>query len=103
MTSAATHKSTKEFFKTNEFFGLDEQSVRFFRQGTLPAMDFEGRVIMESKHQVNELKISFLFFVKIKRFLLLLMEMVVYTKLFETKEFWRKWKKKEFNGFPNIV
>jgi UDP-N-acetylglucosamine/UDP-N-acetylgalactosamine diphosphorylase len=52
MTSAATHKATKEFFKAKGFFGLDEGQVRFFRQGNLPAMDFDGKIIMESKHQI---------------------------------------------------
>ncbi len=52
MTSAATHKTTKEYFRTKDFFGLKEENVMFFRQGTLPAMDFEGKVIMESKNTV---------------------------------------------------
>jgi len=52
MTSAATHTQTKEFFKSKEFFGLNENNVIFFQQGTLPALDFQGKVIMESKNTV---------------------------------------------------
>ncbi|MEY3456891.1 MAG: hypothetical protein RL215_48, partial [Planctomycetota bacterium] len=39
MTSDATHAQTASFFEANAFFGLGADSVFFFRQGSLPALD----------------------------------------------------------------
>ena len=39
MTSAATHDDTVEFFHEEGFFGLAESQVKFFQQGTMPALD----------------------------------------------------------------
>jgi len=49
MTSHANHDDTVAFFVENDFFGLGEDTVRFFRQGRMPAVDFEGRILMDSK------------------------------------------------------
>ena len=49
MTSDATHVETVEFFHDENFFGLAESQVKFFRQGTMPALDLAtGRVLMEA-------------------------------------------------------
>ena len=39
MTSPATHAETVEFFDANNRFGLCEEDLRIFSQGTLPAVD----------------------------------------------------------------
>ena len=39
MTSAATHAATVAFFAEHHNFGLPEDSVKFFQQGNMPAMD----------------------------------------------------------------
>lgn len=39
MTSDATHAETVAFFQSRAFFGLPENQVHFFRQGSLPALD----------------------------------------------------------------
>ncbi len=52
MTSHANHESTESFFQDNDYFGLGEESVRFFRQGRMPAVDFEGKILMESKGSI---------------------------------------------------
>ena len=39
MTSDATHAATVAFFKASNFFGLRQDSVAFFQQGSLPAID----------------------------------------------------------------
>ena len=53
MTSAATVHPTTEFFKKNNFFGLDSSNVIVFQQGTLPCFTFSGKIILSSKHQLS--------------------------------------------------
>lgn len=48
MTSTATDASTQAFFAENDRFGLDRDQVRFFRQGNMPAVDFEGKLLLEA-------------------------------------------------------
>lgn len=52
MTSHANHEATTSFFEQHNYFGLGEDSVKFFRQGRMPAVDFEGRILMESKGRI---------------------------------------------------
>ena len=52
MTSHANHEATEAFFRKHEFFDLGEESVKFFRQGRMPAVDFDGRILMESKGKI---------------------------------------------------
>jgi UDP-N-acetylglucosamine/UDP-N-acetylgalactosamine diphosphorylase len=49
MTSHANHAPTEAFFAERRFFGLDRTRVHFFRQGRMPAVDFTGRILLESK------------------------------------------------------
>ena len=49
MTSDATHDETVEFFHEEGFFGLAESQVKFFRQGTMPALDAAtGQLLLEA-------------------------------------------------------
>ncbi|MCH2213269.1 MAG: UDPGP type 1 family protein [Fuerstiella sp.] len=49
MTSAATHEETIAFFERNGFFSLDPDTVFFFQQASLPAIDAEtGAILMDS-------------------------------------------------------
>jgi UDP-N-acetylglucosamine/UDP-N-acetylgalactosamine diphosphorylase len=49
MTSQATHAPTEEFFAQNHYFGLPNEEVHFFRQGTMPALDLAaGKLLMEA-------------------------------------------------------
>ncbi|CAO3578582.1 unnamed protein product [Absidia cylindrospora] len=52
MTSGPTHQPTVDFFKKNQFFGLDEKNITFFEQGTLPCLTMDGKIILESKGKV---------------------------------------------------
>ncbi len=47
MTSEANHEKTIEFFQKNTFFGLENQNCHFFKQGRMPAVDFEGKILLE--------------------------------------------------------
>jgi UDP-N-acetylglucosamine/UDP-N-acetylgalactosamine diphosphorylase len=48
MTSQANHEETEQFFVANKYFGLDVSRVHFFRQGRLPAVDFNGKLLLET-------------------------------------------------------
>jgi len=54
MTSPATDAATRDFFQRSAFFGLPEQDVLFFRQGVVPSMDFDGRLILEAPGRIFE-------------------------------------------------
>ena len=49
MTSHANHEQTEAYFIGKKFFGMDRSRVHFFRQGRLPAVDFNGKIILETK------------------------------------------------------
>ena len=51
MTSEATHEETVAHFESHDFFGLGNDGVFFFRQGTMPCVTEEGKVILGPKGQ----------------------------------------------------
>jgi len=52
MTSDATHEATERFFQSHGYFGLPREDVRFFRQGVMPALDRNLRLVMLAKDQI---------------------------------------------------
>ena len=48
MTSHANHEATAAFFAEHHFFGLEPDTVHFFRQGRMPAVGFDGRILLEA-------------------------------------------------------
>jgi UDP-N-acetylglucosamine/UDP-N-acetylgalactosamine diphosphorylase len=48
MTSHVNHAATEAFFQENQFFGLAPELVHFFRQGRMPAVDFNGKILLET-------------------------------------------------------
>ncbi len=52
MTSHLNHAATEEFFRDHGFFGLAETQVHFFRQGRMPAVGLDGRILLEEKHRI---------------------------------------------------
>lgn len=52
MTSHQNHAATETFFSDYNYFGLDCNRVHFFRQGRMPAVNFEGKILLESKGSI---------------------------------------------------
>ncbi|KOB71416.1 UDP-N-acetylglucosamine pyrophosphorylase [Operophtera brumata] len=53
MTSEHTKGPTAEFFKSNSYFGLNEDDVVYFDQGRLPCFDFDGKIILDEKFHLS--------------------------------------------------
>jgi len=54
MTSEATDAPTRELFASRGFFGLPPEDVFFFRQRMMPAVDFEGGLLLDRPDHVFE-------------------------------------------------
>lgn len=52
MTSPLNHDQTVSYFESNSYFGLPPDSVRFFRQGMLPCLTPDEKIIMQSPSKV---------------------------------------------------
>jgi UDP-N-acetylglucosamine/UDP-N-acetylgalactosamine diphosphorylase len=52
MTSPATHTETVAFFDAHNRFGLPVEDLHIFCQGTMPAVDQQGRLLLEAKDRV---------------------------------------------------
>ncbi|MBD5540837.1 MAG: UDPGP type 1 family protein [Lachnospiraceae bacterium] len=53
MTSDKNHERTVSFFKEHDFFGYKEDLVWFFKQEMAPAVNFEGKVLLETKSKIS--------------------------------------------------
>ena len=49
MTSLLNCDATVAFFKKNEYFGLAPDQVFFFTQGTMPAIGYDGKLLLSAK------------------------------------------------------
>lgn len=47
MTSYINHEATVKFFEQHAYFGLEEDSVKFFQQGLMPAVDYDGKILLD--------------------------------------------------------
>ena len=52
MTSPATDQQTKDYFSAHNYFGLNVAEVMIFMQGTLPALEFNGKCILAEKSKL---------------------------------------------------
>jgi len=48
MTSYLNDGEIREYFKQNNYFGYDEESIFFFEQGLEPCLSFDGKLMLES-------------------------------------------------------
>lgn len=49
MTSDKNHEQTTSFWKEHGYFGYPESEVKFFKQDMAPAVDFNGKIFLETK------------------------------------------------------
>lgn len=47
MTSKANDEATRRFFYDQKYFGFNEKDIVFFQQEMVPAIDFEGKLILD--------------------------------------------------------
>lgn len=52
MTSEFTLTPTQKFFKENNYFGLEPSNVVMFEQRMIPAVTFDGKVILQGKGKI---------------------------------------------------
>ncbi len=52
MTSLLNHAETETFFKENDFFGLNSSDVVFFTQAMIPALDPDGKLVMDARDNI---------------------------------------------------
>lgn len=52
MTSEFTLAPTETFFKENNYFGLEPSNIVMFEQRMIPAVTFDGKVIMQGKGKI---------------------------------------------------
>ena len=52
MTSPANDRATRDFWQQNRYFGMDPANVVLFPQDSLPAIAFDGKVLLEQKHSL---------------------------------------------------
>lgn len=54
MTSEHTRYLTEDFFIENNHFGLKSENVILFEQHTLPALNFEGKILLDQKYKITK-------------------------------------------------
>lgn len=54
MTSEMTKEATEKYFEDNKYFGLNKNNILMFNQGKLPCFDFDGKILMASKHEISQ-------------------------------------------------
>lgn len=50
MTSHINYEDTVAFFEAHHYFDYGKENIFFFRQEMIPAMDRDGRLLLENKH-----------------------------------------------------
>jgi len=50
MTSRENHEDTLNYFQANNYFGYNSAVIRFFPQGMLPIIDFDGKILVDNNN-----------------------------------------------------
>lgn len=54
MTSDENDEETEKFFSDNKFFGYPAGCISFFKQGKLPMIDTNGKILLNEKGEIKE-------------------------------------------------
>ena len=54
MTSIQNNDETISFFEEHNYFGYNKEKVKFFKQGVLPLLDFEGNLLIDKDFNIKE-------------------------------------------------
>jgi len=54
MTSRENDEQTKNFFEEKNYFGYGKENIKFFKQGELPMLSEDGKVLMSEKGKIKE-------------------------------------------------
>lgn len=54
MTSRQNHEDTVTFFEKNQYFGYPKEDILFFKQGELPIVNEEGKLLLDKEGRINE-------------------------------------------------
>lgn len=54
MTSKDNHEETVWFLENNNYFEYDKEKVKFFKQGELPLVDTQGKIILNEYGKIKE-------------------------------------------------
>ncbi|WP_176014207.1 UDPGP type 1 family protein [Victivallis sp. Marseille-Q1083] len=53
MTSVINNQATQEFFEKHDYFGMEPKRVVFFIQGTMPAVGYDGKLLLGAKDSLS--------------------------------------------------
>lgn len=54
MTSDENNDSTVEFFEQHNYFGYPKSAVKFFKQGKLPMLDINGKILLDENGMIKQ-------------------------------------------------
>lgn len=54
MTSRENNDATVTFFKEHKYFGYPKYAIKFFKQGELPMLDMNGKILLEENGFVKQ-------------------------------------------------
>lgn len=54
MTSEENDDETEEFFEDNNYFGYPKKSIQFFKQGKLPMVSKQGKILIDEKGKIKQ-------------------------------------------------
>ncbi len=54
MTSEENNPATVSFFEKNNYFGYPKSCITFFKQGKLPMVSTEGKILIDEKEKIKE-------------------------------------------------
>lgn len=54
MTSPENNDATEEFFKNNNYMGLNKDSIKFYKQEVFPSVDKDGKIFLDSPFEISK-------------------------------------------------